>query len=132
MNEMVKNMDYCPKTELIVGGIGRGHVWGEGNVCTVCGGIPQDRYTHFTKELERLIDRFSQENGSDTPDFILTQYLLGCLSAWNDAVTARERWYGRSAKAMYATGLAAPEHVIEIDGDGKVSEPVKGPIRDGR
>jgi hypothetical protein len=23
MTEMVKNMDYCPKTELIVGGIGR-------------------------------------------------------------------------------------------------------------
>lgn len=49
----------------------------------------------FAKDLESLINRHSQENGSDTPDFILAQYLLGCLAAWNAAVTHREVWYGR-------------------------------------
>lgn len=49
----------------------------------------------FEQELESLLNRYSQENGSNTPDFILAQYLLGCLSTWNAAVTRREAWYGR-------------------------------------
>ncbi len=52
----------------------------------------------FALELEATINRYSQENGSNTPDFILAQYLLGCLSAWNEGVQAREKWYGREPK----------------------------------
>jgi hypothetical protein len=33
----------------------------------------------FRKELEQLINRNSRENGSNTPDFILAQYIEGCL-----------------------------------------------------
>ena len=39
------------------------------------------------------------ENGSNTPDFMLAQYLLGCLEAFNIAVTTREKWYGRGPQA---------------------------------
>lgn len=49
----------------------------------------------FGKELESLINRHSIENGSNTPDFILAEYLQQCLSAWNSAVASRENWYGR-------------------------------------
>lgn len=49
----------------------------------------------FEQELEAVINRHSQENGSNTPDFILAQFLIGCLAAWNAAVTRRETWYGR-------------------------------------
>jgi len=63
-----------------------------------------NNHKEFAKALESVINGFSQENGSDTPDFILAQYLLGCLSAWNDAVKARERWYGREAEALIASG----------------------------
>jgi hypothetical protein len=49
----------------------------------------------FRKELESLINRHSAENGSDTPDFILADYLQDCLFAWDKAVAAREKWYGR-------------------------------------
>jgi hypothetical protein len=49
----------------------------------------------FQTELQSLLNRHSLENGSDTPDFLLAQYLVGCLQAWNAAVCARERWYGR-------------------------------------
>lgn len=49
----------------------------------------------FAKELERLINRHSQENGSDTPDFILAGFLGACLAAWNEATQRRETWYGR-------------------------------------
>lgn len=54
--------------------------------------------TSFEKELEGLINRFSQENPSNTPDFILAQYLMGCLTAWNRGVQQRETWYGRDAR----------------------------------
>lgn len=35
------------------------------------------------------------ENGSNTPDFILAQYLVNCLLSFNSAVQCREKWYGR-------------------------------------
>lgn len=50
----------------------------------------------FEKELEQLINRYSQENGSDTPDFILAQYLLKCLENFNSTVRARKDWYKKS------------------------------------
>jgi len=49
----------------------------------------------FRKELEGLLNRYSIEAGSNTPDFILADYLCGCLAYFNIAVTRREEWYGR-------------------------------------
>jgi hypothetical protein len=51
--------------------------------------------TSFRKQLESLINSESMENGSGTPDFILAQYLDGCLKNYDATVTAREKWYGR-------------------------------------
>lgn len=51
----------------------------------------------FRKELEQVINRYSQENGCNSPDFILADYLCNCLLAFDNAVNARERWHGRSA-----------------------------------
>ena len=50
----------------------------------------------FRHELRGLLNRFSKENGSDTPDWVLADYLIGCLAAWNASVRERERWYGRT------------------------------------
>jgi hypothetical protein len=49
----------------------------------------------FTQELEELINKYSMENGSDTPDFILAGFLTDVLSAYNNTLFAREHWYGR-------------------------------------
>lgn len=57
------------------------------------------RMDDFEKELEGLLNRYSRENDSNTPDFILARYLVGCLEAWNAGVTRREEWYGRSGTA---------------------------------
>lgn len=51
--------------------------------------------TEFEQELRRIISRFSMENHSNTPDFILAEYLRGCLDAFNLATKRREHWYGR-------------------------------------
>ena len=50
----------------------------------------------FCEELTALINKYSMENGSDTPDFILGQYLVDCLKAYDVALVRREHWYGRT------------------------------------
>ena len=52
----------------------------------------------FEKELEQLINCHSKENESNTPDFILAQYLNACLAAFNITIQQRETWYGRDAR----------------------------------
>lgn len=56
-------------------------------------GLPAPR--NFQEHLEHIINYYSQENGSDTPDFILAQYLNECLGVWNKNMQRREEWYGR-------------------------------------
>jgi hypothetical protein len=56
-------------------------------------------------ELAQTLNRYSAENGSDTPDFILAQYLTDCLEAWNRAVQAREKWYTRSETIHHSTSV---------------------------
>lgn len=50
-------------------------------------------------ELAALLNRYSAENRSDTPDFILAAFMLDCLAAWNVAFRQRETWYGRGLEA---------------------------------
>jgi len=52
----------------------------------------------FEKELKALINRYSVENESNTPDWLLAQYLMGCLAAFTVAVQQRENWYGRDPR----------------------------------
>jgi len=40
----------------------------------------------FVSELTSLLNRHSRENGSGTPDFILAEYLWGCLTHFNSRV----------------------------------------------
>jgi len=51
----------------------------------------------FQERLRHLLNSMSLENESNTPDFILAQYMLRCLDAFNCAVVRREAWYGRQA-----------------------------------
>jgi hypothetical protein len=58
------------------------------------GNVPISAQT-FEGDLAKLINARFLENGSNTPDFLLAEYLLGCLDNWNKSVMKRERWYGR-------------------------------------
>lgn len=49
----------------------------------------------FRSKLQTLINCESQENGSDTPDFILAGFLCACLDAFDHAVSARSAWNTR-------------------------------------
>lgn len=48
-------------------------------------------------DIKDVINRNSAENGSNTPDFILAEFLTGCLSAFDEAARARVEWYGERA-----------------------------------
>lgn len=48
----------------------------------------------FEKELESLINRYCKENGSNTPDLILANYLLNCLEAFDVATNSRRDLHG--------------------------------------
>jgi hypothetical protein len=45
----------------------------------------------FRKDLENLINKHSMENGSNTHDFVLAEYLCGCLDVFEKATRERAR-----------------------------------------
>ena len=71
----------------------------------------------FIEELEGLINKYSLENDSNTPDFILAQYLNGCLKIFNETVNNREKWYCR---------LDEPKSINILD-DNTGNPPFKDP-----
>lgn len=64
------------------------------------------------QELVSLLNRYSAENGSDTPDFILATYLLACLAAFDVAVRKRARWYSENAVASAPPDMPEPLEAI--------------------
>ena len=52
----------------------------------------------FLEELTSLINRHCKEDGSNTPDWILSQYLEACLLAFETTTQQRETWYGRDPR----------------------------------
>jgi hypothetical protein len=45
-------------------------------------------------EISSVLNRYSKEGGSGTPDFILAEYLMGCLEVFDKATNARDTWWG--------------------------------------
>ena len=71
----------------------------------------------FREDLRCLINRYSLENASNTPDFILGEYMQNCLNAFEIAVQQRETWYGRDAKPSHLNaekGERCPDRAIEL------------------
>ena len=68
----------------------------------------------FEKELRELINRHNEEGASNTPDFILAQYLEACLVAFNTATQQRETWYRRDAAPSFGklAGVPCSDHII--------------------
>lgn len=49
----------------------------------------------FRRELAALCNKYCRESESNTPDFILARFMVGCLDAFDRATEDREEWYGR-------------------------------------
>ena len=57
------------------------------------------------RKLIALVNSESAENVSNTPDWILGQYLMACLNAFNTAAQQRDKWYGRDARPTETTNI---------------------------
>lgn len=62
----------------------------------------------FEKELAALINKYSVENASNTPDWILAQYVVACLLAWATATQQRETWYDRDPRPSDSEKVGKP------------------------
>lgn len=62
----------------------------------------------FKKDLQQLINKHSLEKYSNTPDFILANYLVECLMAFNYASSTREYWYRKGERDNDVPVGAAP------------------------
>jgi hypothetical protein len=49
------------------------------------------QYLEFKSELTKLINRCAMENGSNTPDFLLAEYLVAHLRAFDNFTALRAR-----------------------------------------
>jgi hypothetical protein len=49
--------------------------------------------SHFAERLREVINQHCRENASNTPDFILSEYLFRCLDAFDAAVRERDHWH---------------------------------------
>ena len=47
----------------------------------------------LTKKLQGLLNSESRGHASDTPDYILAEYMMACLEAYELAVNERDAWH---------------------------------------
>ena len=68
--------------------------------------------TDFKKELCELLNKYSKENESDTPDFILAEYLIGSLKVFCESVNNRNTFYVRMEEPQ-PTDIEKANDIIE-------------------
>jgi len=63
------------------------------------------------RELAALLNKHGRENGSNTPDHILANFLIASLAAFDTAVASREDWYGIKSTPGGSRLLVSPAEV---------------------
>jgi hypothetical protein len=89
--------------------------------------IQQEARLSLRDEIARLLNRHSAENGSNTPDFLLAEFLTSSLEAFDTAVREREAWYGRNPSQGPGDTAPTPPTTITHDYTAK---PAAGVVRD--
>lgn len=54
---------------------------------------PMYKTLQFQRDLARLINQYSLENGSNTPDVILSTFLCNALISFDATLMERQNWY---------------------------------------
>ena len=57
--------------------------------------MTEPKTSPLERDLAALLNRHSRENFSSTPDFLLAQFLLRCLEAYEEVMRANTRWHSR-------------------------------------
>ena len=67
----------------------------------------------FIREIANVINCNSFENRSDTPDFIVAEYMFNSLKAFEAVNNRRETWYGR-AEIKVCDGIPVDPNVEDL------------------
>lgn len=59
----------------------------------------------FKRELAELINKYCIENVSNTPDFIIADYLCACLDTFHSNVNMRDRWHGNKSMNFHGNEI---------------------------
>ena len=62
----------------------------------------------FPEELGSLLNRYSAEAPSGTPDYILASFLTNVLKEFNEAVSLRAQWRGETVQLPALIRSEAP------------------------
>lgn len=52
----------------------------------------------LAEEIRQVLNRASRENESNTPDYLLAEYLMSCLEAGENLIVSRDSWYNDRRK----------------------------------
>lgn len=70
----------------------------------------------FEGALQDLLNMYSQENISNTPDYILRQFVVDSLRSFNTAVQQRESHFGRDGSPIIPAGMVVvDEHMQKTE-----------------
>jgi hypothetical protein len=70
----------------------------------ICGDFPRkEEFSNFPEgsfpaKLIELINEYSLEGASDTPAYILGEYLIKCMDAFSVCTNERDKWHGFPTK----------------------------------
>jgi hypothetical protein len=76
-------------------------------------GPVDEGFVGIEKELEQLLNRYSAESISGTPDFILAKFLIETLKAYNEAVSHRASWRGESCELPVTEDVVVTNGIID-------------------
>ena len=57
--------------------------------------IKDEKYEALTREISSVLNKYIQENRSNTPDYMLAEFMLGCLNVYENTISKREVWFNR-------------------------------------
>lgn len=81
--------------------------------------IGRDKNRRLADDLAKVINLHSRENASNSPDFVLGEFLSATLSAFEEATRDRDKWYGISphpggASTKIGQNTTLEDHVLHI------------------
>lgn len=71
------------------------------------------------QDIEKILNRHNVENVSNTPDFILAQYLLRVLAAGEEMINQRHQWWGLPDPWARALSEIMPEDPADTPEDAE-------------
>ncbi len=90
-----------------------------------------ENQARLADDIRSAINSVSRENTSNTPDFILAEYMLACLSAFETASLAREKWYGQHLH-IFGTTTEPRKPICDPVSVASAMSAESGPVTRGR